>query len=424
MPQTPLKILISGQGVAGSSLALMLARHPSFNPKPLVTLIERSPVPRTTGQAVDIRGPAVEIIQKIGIEDKIKALHTTETGIAWTGANGQAIAQFDATGDSQKQSATSEYEILRGELAALLLEDVDATRAAGGADVKIVYGESIAKLDEQDDGVAVEFSKGKLEAQKFDVVVAADGVSSTTRDMIFGDKESKASLTPLGQYIAFFTIPRLEEDNDLWRWYVAPGGLGIHIRPHRNKTTMGCYLTVTNSTRATIPEIEEVLTKGVDEQKAYMRKRFTGIGFQSERVLDAMDKSDDYYMQKNAVVRAPKYAKGRCALIGDTAYCTMGIGTSLAMQGAYLVSGELAKMSQSGKVDVAAALQRYEDILMPYVKKHNMPPGVPQLANPQTGLGIGVLNTTLKIVSWTGVHKLLQRLEFYDDKLEMPDYGW
>lgn len=71
-----LNILISGSGVAGASLALILARQPGFKLQPKITMIERSPVPRTTGQAVDIRGPGVELIQKLGWEQKIKDRHT------------------------------------------------------------------------------------------------------------------------------------------------------------------------------------------------------------------------------------------------------------------------------------------------------------------------------------------------------------
>jgi 2-polyprenyl-6-methoxyphenol hydroxylase-like FAD-dependent oxidoreductase len=189
MSQKPLSILISGAGVAGSTLALTLARNPSFNPKPLITLIERATEPRTTGQAVDIRGPGVDVIRKLGLEEKIKQRHTKEVGVGIVNQKGVTIATFNATGDSKNQAATSEYEILRGELAELLLEEVDKAREEG-ANVNVVYGESIESLKEEDDGVAVKFSHGKLEAQKFDVVLVADGMMSRTRAMIFEQYKS------------------------------------------------------------------------------------------------------------------------------------------------------------------------------------------------------------------------------------------
>jgi 2-polyprenyl-6-methoxyphenol hydroxylase-like FAD-dependent oxidoreductase len=57
MSQQPLNILISGGGIAGASLAFTLARQPGFKLQPNITLIEKASAPRTTGQAVDIRGP-------------------------------------------------------------------------------------------------------------------------------------------------------------------------------------------------------------------------------------------------------------------------------------------------------------------------------------------------------------------------------
>ncbi|KAF2096236.1 FAD/NAD(P)-binding domain-containing protein [Rhizodiscina lignyota] len=424
MSRKPLSILISGQGIAGSSLALMLARHPSFSPKPNITLVERSSTPRTTGQAIDIRGPAIPVIRLLGLEEKIKQRHTSETGIAFVGANGEPFAQFDMT--SNNKSPTSEFEILRGELASLLLEEVEVAKETEGANVHIVYGESIESLEESDDGVQVKFANGKLTTQKFDAVVAADGMSSKTRSMIFGEDASQESIKPMGQYIAFFTAPRVEGDTDIWRWYVAPGGIGIHIRPHRNKTTMGIYLTVTNSKRERMPELDEALLKGVPAQKAYMRAKFAGAGFQSERALDAMDLADDFYMQQTAQVRTPKWSKGRCVLVGDSAYCIMGMGTSLAMIGAYLVAGELSKVASSKQGDIAAALTRHEEILRPLVSKHEkMPPGFPQMASPQTRFGIGILRTTMRVVTFVGFHRFAQLLgEGTDDEWKLPDYGW
>ena len=131
MSDKQLHVLISGAGVAGASLALMLTRHPRFKMQPVVTVIERSPEPRTTGQSVDIRGPAVDVIRKLGWEQEVKNRHTTEKGLAFLDEAGRARAYLPASGDTKVQSATSEYEILRGELAGMLLEGVDESKEQG-----------------------------------------------------------------------------------------------------------------------------------------------------------------------------------------------------------------------------------------------------------------------------------------------------
>jgi 2-polyprenyl-6-methoxyphenol hydroxylase-like FAD-dependent oxidoreductase len=145
MAEKPLSVLISGAGVAGASLALMLARHPAFKVRPIVTLVERSSSPRTTGQAIDIRGPAVDVIRHLGLEPAIKARHTSEVGLAFVNAQGDVVARFDASGDAKKQSFTSEYEILRGDLLGLLLDGTQEAKEKG-AEVNIVYGESIETM--------------------------------------------------------------------------------------------------------------------------------------------------------------------------------------------------------------------------------------------------------------------------------------
>jgi 2-polyprenyl-6-methoxyphenol hydroxylase-like FAD-dependent oxidoreductase len=425
MAQKPLSILISGAGVAGASLAHMLACHPSFKVKPIITLIERSPIPRTTGQAVDIRGPGVDVIRNIGLEPEIKARHTSETGFAIIDAQGVTIGKFGATGDVKKQSVTSEYEILRGELAGLLLDGVNEAKEKG-ADVKVVYGDSIESLEDHDHGVEVKFAHGKLEHQTFDAVIAADGSQSKTRTMIFGEPAAdQQPAKPSGFYVAFFSIPRVAQDDATYRLCILPGGISLHLRPHRNNKTMGVYLSIMNATKAPWPEIDDVIRDGVAAQKAYMRKRFEGVGWQSERFLTGMDASDDFYMTHWCQVITPQWTKGRCAILGDTAYATMGIGTSLAMTGAYLIAGELSKIASS--TDVPTALQRYEDILRPYVAKHvRMLPGFPQLFSPQTAWGVGVLRTTVKVLTTLRIPSLAMRFSGGEEKdgLVLEDYGW
>lgn len=131
-------------------------------------------------------------------------------------------------------------------------------------------------------------------------------------------------------------------------------------------------------------------------------------------------------MQQTAQVRTPKWTNGRCAIIGDAAHCTMGIGTSLAMMDAYLISGELSKMNSNDGEEIAAALHRWEETLRPYYEPHSkMPSGFPQLANPQTQIGITIFRVVTRIVAWLRLDKLLQGAFGQDEKeWKLPEYGW
>lgn len=70
----------------------------------------------------------------------------------------------------------------------------------------------------------------------------------------------------------------------------------MHLRPHCNKKTMGVYLTICNSKQAYVPEIDDVIRADVATQKKYLRQRFQNAGWQSERFLDGLDATDDFYM--------------------------------------------------------------------------------------------------------------------------------
>ncbi|KAJ4304847.1 hypothetical protein N0V90_000375 [Kalmusia sp. IMI 367209] len=391
MSEKPLSILISGGGVAGASLALMLARQPGFKTQPIITLIERSPVPRTTGQAIDIRGPAVDVIR-----------------------------------DAKAQSATSEYEILRGELAGMLLDGVNEAREKG-VQANVVYGETIRAMDDRDDGsgVDVTFTNGKLPNQKFDVVVAADGISSTSRSLIFGKEDKREHVQPSGLYLGFFSIPRIPEDDETWRWANFAPGLAIHLRPHRNQKTMGVYLSICNAKKERNPELESIVHADVAAQKTYLRQRFRNSQWQTERFLDGLDASEDFYMSHWCQVRTPQWAKGRCVTLGDAAFATMGIGTSFAMIGAYCIAGELSKIASSK--EVPQALQSYERIFRPFVAKHEMTlPGFPQLANPQTVWGTWIMHTIMKTVVLLRIPQMMMWAFGGEGKesWKLPEYGW
>ena len=426
MSQKPLSILISGAGVAGASLALTLARHPAYKMPLSITLIEKSPVPRTTGQAVDIREKGVDVICKLGLEPEIKARHTTETGLAFLNGKGKIAATFPSTGDAKKQSASSEYEILRGDLAGLLLDGVNEAKERG-VDMNVVYGEYIDFMEEREDGSGVDvyFANGKLSNQKFDVVVGADGIGSKTRNLIFGKDDLREHIKPSGMYIGFYSIPRIPEDDSLWRWCQLPSGLGIHLRPHCNKKTMGVYLTICNTTASPVPELEDIARADIATQKTYFRQRFQNVGWQSQRFIEGLDTTEDFYMSHWCRVVTPQWAKGHSVILGDAAFATMGIGTSLAMMGAYCIAGELSKIESADQIP--AALQKYEEVFRPYVEKHqNTFIGNMQFANPQTAWGVWMFQTVLKVLSFLRVPQLLMRFFGGEGKQswKLPDYGW
>ncbi|GME36692.1 Monooxygenase FAD-binding protein [Neofusicoccum parvum] len=295
MPPT---VLITGAGIAGPVLAFWLQRG-GFT----VTVVERSTVPRTTGQQIDVRGAALSIVGRMGLEGAVRARTVKEQGIAAVDGAGRHVAEFAARADGS--GFTADVEILRGELAAVVYE---ATRER----VEYVWGECVAGVEEVGDGVVVRFAGEGRAERKFDLLVAADGMNSKTRGLVFGDE---AVLKDLGQHMAFFTIPFDEEKDTGWAtWYNAPGGRLIFIRPDVERKRTGAYFGICGSD---VPK--DYLKLSVPEQQAMWEGLFKDAGGEAERVIKGMYAADDFYMQQIAQTKMAQWSKGRVVLLGDSA---------------------------------------------------------------------------------------------------------
>jgi 2-polyprenyl-6-methoxyphenol hydroxylase-like FAD-dependent oxidoreductase len=407
MAAAKLKVLISGAGIAGPCLAYWLART-RLNLS--ITILERSPVPRITGQSIDIRGRAVGIIKEMDLEEAIRARTTTEEGTKLLDSKGKEIAYF-GMGDV----FTADYEILRGDLADLFME---ATKKFDNIEYK--YGDYVDSLEQTEKGVEVTFAGGGKNT--FDLIVGADGSTSRTRTMILDEPTLKDSYKFIGQYIAFFSIPSQPTDDKIWYCYSAPKGLGLMTRPHRNPNTIGVYLCITMSKHGKRDQaVEDAMSQGTDATKKILRTYFENTGWQAKRILDGMDGSEDFYMAKAAQVKLPKWTEGRGVVVGDAAFATFGVGTTLAIESTYVLAGELSKIKHSS--EIPEALKRYESVFRPiYAKSENLPPGFPQLGFPQTALGMKIRHSILWFVSKTKVYKLIP--EDAGMQVVLPSYDW
>jgi 2-polyprenyl-6-methoxyphenol hydroxylase-like FAD-dependent oxidoreductase len=310
-----LNILVSGGGVAGPCFAwwLIKARISAH-----ITIIERSPVPRIGGQAVDIRDCAVDVIRGMELEETIRGKTTTEEGIDIVYMDGVRKARFSATGDTSAQSFTSEFEILRGDLAEIFYNETKDVN-----DIEYVFGDYITGIQQNEakDGlVTVTFANGHPDG-RYDVVVGADGLMSKTRQLVFGKgTEENNYLKRLGQYMAFFTIPKEPSDTKVAQWYGSTKGRMAMIRPSQYDDTRAS-LAVTDADLSRFNGIERASKAGKEAQIAWLAEQFKGAGWQCGRLVDAMQKSDDFYMQETAQVKIATFVQGRVTLLGDAGYC-------------------------------------------------------------------------------------------------------
>lgn len=151
-----LKVLVCGGGIAGNALALWLTKADHD-----VTVVERYPDLRVTGLQVDLRGPGIEVLRRMGLDEGFRAHAAGEEGMRVVSGSGREWAYFPAnkTGEGA-QSFTSDYEIMRGDLTRLLY---------GASKAKVLFGTSVERYEDKGDSVEVVFSDGRTET--FDLYV-------------------------------------------------------------------------------------------------------------------------------------------------------------------------------------------------------------------------------------------------------------
>jgi 2-polyprenyl-6-methoxyphenol hydroxylase-like FAD-dependent oxidoreductase len=395
----PTKVLISGASIAGPTLAFWLHRY-GFD----VTVVERSSSLRLGGQNIDVKGPAREVLQRMGLEEEVLAANTGEIGLQFVDSNNNVKAAFpkDSAG-----SFTSEIEILRGDLAQILFEHTQS-------DVNYLFGDFITELSQGDGDVEVTFASGKTES--FHLVIAADGIRSKTRHLMFGDEPT---INFLGLYTAYLTIPKQPTDTAWARWYNAPRARVLLLRPD-NKGSARASFNFLSPERA----YEEL---SGEKQKELLKRKLADAGWEAPRLVEEIDRGRDVYFDAIGQVKAPSWSKGRLAMVGDAAYCPSlltGMGTSLAIVGAYILAGELSKHQ-----DYQKAFAAYEALLRPYVEDiQQLPPGVPWLVYPRTKRGVALLNRIVGLFASKAFKKISKIFagkgkQSENDDFVLPDYG-
>jgi 2-polyprenyl-6-methoxyphenol hydroxylase-like FAD-dependent oxidoreductase len=333
-------VLISGASVAGPALAYWLRRY-GFTP----TVVELAPALREGGYKVDLRGVAMDVVDRMGLTPAVKRYSTRMRGGAWVNAAGKPLATLGP--DLIGLRAPGDDEVLRGDLARIMY---DATKHG----VEYLFGDSITGLTQGHDGVMVTFARSA--PRMFDLVIGADGLHSNLRAQVFG--EEAEFVRPLGMHACVFTVPN-HLGLDRWELIYATPGKVVNLYSTRQSAAKAQFIF---PTPAVLPDRRDVAA-----QQRLVAETFAGAGWESATLLAAMPHSPDFYFDSASQVRLDRWSAGRIALVGDAAHSPSplsGQGTSLALVGAYVLAGEL----KAAGGDHQAAFARYREEMRGYVE--------------------------------------------------------
>ncbi len=390
-------VLISGAGIAGPTLAYWMKRA-GFEP----TLVDRAPMLRSGGYVIDFWGLGYDIAERMGLVPAMLRAGYRIREMCIVDAVGKRISGF-GTKVFVELTGGRYVTISRSALSRLLFETLK-----GGTET--IFGDEIVVLDERQDHVAVRLKSGG--ERRFDLVVGADGLHSAVRRLAFGPQDRFEKR--LGYVVAAFEVRGYRPRNeDVYVTYNEPARLVGRVSLRDDKALI--LFVFADDGDAPMHDLTA--------QKALLRAAFGGSGWECPRILAALDTASELYVDRVSQIRMPRWSRGRIALVGDAAYCVSlvaGQGAALAMTGAYVLAGELAKAD--GRHD--EAFVNYERILRDFIGRKQR--GAERFASafaPKTRLGLWFRNMVIKAAAIPGVARLTFGRDIIDS-LRLSDYHW
>ncbi|GLZ79745.1 oxidoreductase [Actinorhabdospora filicis] len=318
-------MLVSGGGIAGSTLAFWLARN-GFT----VTVVEKAAGTRSSGAPVDVRGEALDVAEGMGLVPELRELATRTDRMTVLNRSGRRVGSLrlptnDANG----------VEIPRGDLAAVL-----ARAAVDTGAVEYLNGDHITAITQDDGGADVTFAAHP--PRRFGHVIGADGLHSGVRRLVFGPERDYVH--GLGLFVATTALPDEDPDPREVLIHNTPGR-ALSVHPSRGRALAAFIFrgdTTAHDHRDTAAH------------RRLVRDSYADAGWRAPELAARAAEAEDLYLDAVARVVTPTWSRGRVALVGDAASCVslFGDGSSTAMVGAHTLAEELARGGD--------ALARYE----------------------------------------------------------------
>ena len=338
MAGNSLKIAIIGGGIGGTAAALSLLKA-GFD----VHVYERASELREVGAGIVLTPNATRILHHLGFADMLAMLGVAPFGWRQRRWDDGRTLQHTPVVPPPGQPALF-YTSHRSDVLMMLAGQLPPER--------LHLGHRLASFTDRGDGVDMHFAGGA--AASADVMIGADGIHSTVRELLFGPERPRFTgcvayrgLVPADR-LARLDLPR---ESQLW---MGPGKHFVHyfVRPGRLLNFV-CLI----------------------DRDAWTKESWTEPG----KVADALAAYEGWHPQVRAIISSvqeifvwglfdraplPRWSVGRVTLLGDACHPMLPFLAQGAAQ-AIEDGATLAAVLSRSVDDIAAALLRYEALRLP-----------------------------------------------------------
>jgi 2-polyprenyl-6-methoxyphenol hydroxylase-like FAD-dependent oxidoreductase len=396
-----MRILISGAGIAGPTLAYWLAKYGLE-----VTIVEKAPRLRVGGYVIDFWGAGFDIADRMGLLPEVRRKGFMVREVKVVNRSGKRVSGFPVEAFAR---------VTQGRYITLPRSDLAETIFAKIAGhVETILGDSVTRIEQTASSVRVTFQHGA--GREFDLVIGADGLHSRIRELVFGPENRFEKY--LGCKVAAFQTEGYRPRDELV--YVLYTGVGQQIGRISLRDDRTLFLFTFADEAPGDPPADDV-----SAQKNLLRKRFGNSGWECPQILEALESCHDFYFDRMSQIRMDPqqglWTRGRVTLLGDAASCVSllaGQGSALAMVGAYILAGELHR----AKGDFATAFARYQEQFGPFVfKKQQAAVSSAGWFAPKSSFSRFLRNEVMKLLTVPWVANIVFGRGF-TDKIALPDY--
>lgn len=309
-----LRVLVVGAGVAGVSVVQLLRRqglHPA--------LLERSAAGADEGYMLGLMPLVDEPLRRLGVWSEYRERSVAMHRYRLRSSRGRVVRTFSM------DAVLAEYGRYGG------IERGELMRTMAGRGVPATTGTTVRSVDQRADDVAVTVrTDAGVGRARFDVVVAADGMHSQTRDLVLGSDEVQTFDTGWGGWVAWAESDPAEAD-----MYVETWGRGFFVGRYPVRDRVGVFV---GGPRAST-------SAGVGPFVSRIRARLHQIDPMTSKALTAIGEADNPYLWQFTDTRSSRWALDRVVLLGDAAagfLPTAGIGAAMAMESAAVLAARLS----------------------------------------------------------------------------------